>query len=74
MSNPKPLPLRLREAKEGIIAAVNAALKEQALPCYLLEPIIADVHTQISTTAAREYEIAAKEYEAAGEGGDNDGP
>ena len=71
----KPLVLRLREAKESIVAAVNAAIKEQELPCYLLEPIIAELHTQVSNTASREYEIAKQQVsETATEaGGDDDG-
>jgi hypothetical protein len=65
----KPLVIQLREAKEGILAAVNTAIRE-GLPCYLLEPIIAEVHTQVSAAAAREYELARKQVaENAGEGG-----
>lgn len=56
-----PLVVRLREAKKCILAAVNTALKEQNLPCYLLEPIIAEVHTQVSAAAAREYEFAIQQ-------------
>ena len=71
----KPLVLRLREAKERIVAAVNAAIKEQELPCYLLEPIIAELHTQVSNTALREYEIAKQQVsETPTEaGGEDDG-
>lgn len=71
----KPLVLRLREAKESIVAAVNAAIKEQDLPCYLLEPIIAELHTQVSNTALREYEIAKKQdsEKTPEAGGEDDG-
>lgn len=79
--NNRPLVLRLREAKENIIAAVNAAIREQDLPCYLLEPIISEVHTTVSTTALREYEIAKQQDAAPAptptpettEGGEEDG-
>ena len=67
-----PLVLRLREAKESIVSAVNAAIKEQGLPCFLLEPIIAEVHNQVSAEATREYNIAKKQNEEAG--GEDDGP
>ena len=71
----KPLVLRLREAKESIVAAVNAAIKEQELPCYLLEPIIAELHTQVSNTASREYEIAKQQVSetTTEDGGEDDG-
>ena len=73
--NPKPLVIRLREAKTNILAAVNAAIKEQDLPCYLLEPIIADAHNQVSAAASKEYETAKKQIEETTKaGGDDDGP
>lgn len=73
--NNRPLVLRLREAKENILAAVNAAIKEQDLPCYLIEPIISEVHNQVSATALREYEIAKQTAEKTTEaGGDDNGP
>lgn len=67
-----PLILRLEEARKIIIGAVNTALKEQNLPCFLIEPIIADVHASISEGAAREREnalkqVAEKAEEAGGE-------
>ena len=70
----KPLVLRLREAKESIVAAVNAAIKEQGLPCYLLEPI-AEMYNQVKATALREYEIAKQQVsETPTEaGGEDDG-
>jgi hypothetical protein len=73
--NKRPLVLRLREAKENILAAVNAAIKEQDLPCYLIEPIIAEMHNQVSASAMREYEIAKQTVEKTAEaGGEDNGP
>ena len=57
----KPLVITLREIKECFTECANAALRE--IPCYLIEPIIADLHRQISAGALREYEIA-KQREA----------
>lgn len=79
--NNKPLVLRLREAKENLVAAVNAAIKELDLPCYLLEPIISEVYKQVSASALREYETAKKQTETrthtptpeTTEGGEEDG-
>lgn len=79
----KPLPLRLKEAKENILASVNEAIKRQGIPCYLLEPIVAEIHSQVSKAAQTEYENAARDYEAAQKqaaeekteaGGEDDGP
>lgn len=71
-----PLVIRLREAKAGIFAAVNAALEQQGLPCYLLEPILAEAHQQISAGAAREYEAAKRQAaeKTTEAGGDDNGP
>ena len=55
----KPLVITLREIKECFAECANAALRE--IPCYLLEPIIADLHSQISTGALKEYEHAKNE-------------
>lgn len=54
----KPLVITLKEIKECFTDCTNAALRE--LPCYLIEPIIADLHRQISAGAAKEYESAKK--------------
>lgn len=59
----KPLVIKLRQAKSNITESVNAALRE-GIPCYLLEPIIAEIHSQVSKAAQTEYENAAREYEA----------
>lgn len=53
----KPLVIQLREAKASFIECANNALRE-GIPCYLLEPIIAELHTQISASAQAEYEQA----------------
>lgn len=71
----RPLVLRLREAKASIVAAVNEAIEKQGLPCYLLEPIVAELHQQVSATASREYEIAKQQdsENTTEAGGEDDG-
>ena len=64
--NNKPLPIRLREAKESIIQNLNTVLKEQELPCYLIEPIIEEVHRMVSKSAQAEYEQAVKQINKEG--------
>lgn len=54
----KPLVITLEEIKACFTECANAALRE--LPCYLIEPIIADLHRQISAGAVKEYKIAKK--------------
>ena len=61
----KPLAIRLKEAKQQIISCVNAVLREQELPCFLIEPIIDEVHRQVSQSAQAEYEEAIAQQHAA---------
>lgn len=61
----KALILRIEEAKASIVNAVNEAIKDQELPCYLVEPIVADIHRQISAGATKEYEQAKQAAELA---------
>jgi hypothetical protein len=64
--NNKPLPIRLREAKESIVQNLNTVLREQELPCYLIEPIIEEVHRMVSKSAQAEYEQAVKQINEEG--------
>ena len=59
----KPLVIQLREAKVNITESVNSALRE-GLPCYLLEPIIAELHDAVSRAATAEYENALRQQAA----------
>ena len=56
-----PLILRLREAKDMIITVINSAIQEKELPCYLIEPIISEIHNQVSNAALKEYENAKRQ-------------
>ena len=55
----KPLVITLREVKERFAECANSALRE--LPCFLLEPILADLYKQVSAGALQEYEHAKKQ-------------
>lgn len=59
----KPLVIQLKEAKAGITESVNAALRG-GLPCYLLEPIVAELHGQVTKAAEAEYERALRQQAA----------
>lgn len=67
----KPLVITLKEIKECFTDCANAALRE--LPCYLIEPIIADLHRTISAGAKREYEIAKQKIAKEGQVEDDAG-
>lgn len=62
---PTPLVIRIREAKERIIANLNAVVREEDLPYYLIEPMFAEIHSEVSKMANREYEQAVAEQHAA---------
>ena len=61
MSKNKPMIIKVREAKENILKSVNMALRD-GIPCYLLEPIISELHTQVSKAAQSEYLQAQKHF------------
>lgn len=56
----KPMIIKLKESKASIMESVNASLNN-GIPCYLLEPIIAEVLSQIRIGAQAEYERALKQ-------------
>lgn len=67
-----PLILRIEEARKILVDAVNAVIKEQNLPCFLIEPIIAEVHASISDGVGRERESALMQVaQEATEGGED---
>lgn len=71
MSTVKDLIIRLSEAEQDLVTAVNNILQQHQLPFYLFEPIINNVHRQISDGKAAELE-AAKVKAASREVGDHD--
>ena len=54
----RPLILEIEEAKTEIITAVNKALTERGIPCYILSPIIRDIFNQVEAGAKNELEAA----------------
>jgi len=64
----RPLILEIEDAKTGISASVNKALKR--LPCYIVADILAGVYAQTREGARRELEIErAKEAQKEDEHG-----
>lgn len=48
---PKPLTLELETAKAMILTAVNKAKQECGIPNFIMEGVIADIHSQITSQA-----------------------
>ena len=60
----KPLCLRMEDAKNEIAAVINRHRVECGLPCFILEPIIKDLYSQIANGKAAELELVRRDYEA----------
>lgn len=60
----KPLCLRIEDAKIELAAVVNRLRAECGLPCFILEPIVKDLYSQILRGKASEIEAVKREYEA----------
>lgn len=56
----KPLVIQLQETKETINNCISDVIKN-GIPCFLLEPIIAEIHNQVSKSAQIEYVKAKKQ-------------
>lgn len=57
----KPLVIRLNEAKADIVSAINKAIQQDGLPCYLLEPIVSELLTQLRDGARNELQMAREQ-------------
>ena len=56
----KPIILELDEAKQELIQCVNSIIQNHGLSCYLLEPIFAELYSEIKVTARNELAEARK--------------
>ena len=59
----KPLILEIEEARIEIVASVNNALQNHGLPCYLIEPILSELLTQIREGARNELDAAKSQMQ-----------
>jgi hypothetical protein len=50
----KPIILEMDEAKRELIQCVNDILQRHGLNCYLIEPMFAELYTQIKASAQNE--------------------
>ena len=65
----KSIILEIDEAKRELVQCVNDILQNHGLNCYLIEPMFAELHTQIKATA--QSELAQARAEAANVTSDN---
>lgn len=54
----KPLILDLDETQQDFIEVVNKALNIRKIPCYLLEPIVFKIYSQINEGFKQELALA----------------
>ena len=69
----KPLIVEMEEAKQELAQCVNDILQKHGLNCYLIEPTVAELYSQIKITAQRELSQAMmqiKATETVSEGGE----
>lgn len=59
----KPLCLELDEAEKELNATVEQIAAKHGLPCYLLEPLVADVLAKLQNGKRIELENAKRSYE-----------
>ena len=70
MENQKPLILRMDEAEQELVDAVNAIMQKHSLPCFLVEPMVDKIHRQGSSGKAAEL-AKAKATESEGSADEN---
>lgn len=58
MKNPRDLILRMNEAEQELVDAVNAVIQRHSLPCFLVEPMVDKIHRQLITGKTEELEEA----------------
>ena len=50
----KPIILEIDEAKHELIQCVNEIMRKHGLNCYLMEPVFAELYSEMKTGAQRE--------------------
>lgn len=58
MKSDRELVIAMAEAEKQTAAAVAGIMQEHGLPCFLMEPIVANVHRQLIDGKASELEAA----------------
>ena len=58
MANEKELVIRMAEAEQDLVSAVNGIMANHNLPCFLFEPILDKIHRQLIDGKTAELEQA----------------
>ena len=58
-----PLIIRMDEAKKSIVKFINDIMQQNQLPCYLREPTISEIYSEIRNGANNELEMAKQQME-----------
>ena len=56
--NDRPLVVMLDDAKTELTQCINHLINDYNLPCYLIEPMLADMYTQVKIGAKNELAAA----------------
>lgn len=67
MENTRELILRMSEAEQELVDAVNAVIQKHSLPCFLVESIVEKIHRQLVAGKENEW-VQAKQREKTAEG------
>lgn len=60
----RPIILELEDTKQAIIAAINTAAGTKGIPCYFIEPVLANILEQVRENARKELNSVRTQYEA----------
>lgn len=52
----RPMVVVVNEARQTLIATLNRYLRDEQIPCFILEPIVKDLYTELKLNADRELE------------------
>lgn len=63
----RPIILEIEDAKQELIGCVNNIISAHGLSCYLIEPLFAEVYSQIKVTAKNELAMARAQIEKGAE-------
>ena len=63
MQNEKELVIRVAEAEQETVAAVNSIMQKHGLPCFLFEPIVDKIHRQLIDGKTNELMAARAKYD-----------
>jgi hypothetical protein len=52
----RPMVVVVNEARQTLITTLNRYLRDEQIPCFILEPIVKELYTELKLNADRELE------------------